>query len=895
MTTSAEVSRRKPGSRSDLEDVLREQRLGFFYRNRLKKVQRAERRANQMRNFSSELNHIMKSLPTAATISKQDQWLHPSKIQADAWFSFVRHKYHKPLLKKLHEWLADAQGKRCAGYNHRERWWRNLPGESTPRDDRVPIFVIGLDRAHTLHLKRSDTMADVNAAVERLGYDLSVDRLCRFGGASLPRDDSVSIAESGLQPNSSLHVLGRVRGGAEVPLFGQQHSLGDTGLLDLKGQDVGPAKLKEVASFFSSPKSNAVCRLVLSGNMVTDRGKDMSGMKALCTVLPTLKHPISLDLANCGLGANKGSDVSGLTTLCDVLPTVKNPVSLDLADCSFDVAEINKLAQVILAGAAVNSLTLSSTGDITNQQTYTLTAYADEIELVQKNLGPADVNLLAVWMTTSAGATVARLSLKGNMPCGRISRDNDGDAPWLPGKNFSAWISLCESFEQCRTLIEIDVSECYLGPGALNPLAKAVASMAVALQVVILDGNPIGYPSSASARPRAATGVAVKEGVFAAVEGRFGEVLRKIKHPNLRHDEEIILLRWLDDGQESEYLCTKTKRPTSVVASRSDLIENYAHIQSLGEALSGSKVHTCRLADCRFNPATLATFVASVTWAEAALVEVVILDGNPIGYPLSVSVHPGAATGVPVKKGTFAAVDGRFGEVIEGPDSDSEVRLRWLHDGSESNWTKVDKLTSVVATRSDLIEDYSHIRSLGEALSGSRVHTCGLGNCKLNAGSLGAFVESVRWAHAVVASLKLTGVDFGSIYTVGNALTTCTRGHQLVEVARLDNHRCDVCRAAAPTFRWLPTVYHVRIAAMRLRGSSAMALLPSRYVSASGANGSAAAWSRIPLAPALRAAAEGQASASEPTGWNRGRLHVGVAALVTRALEALTDCWLVAG
>ena len=61
------------------------------------------------------------------------------------------------------------------------------------------------------------------------------------------------------------------------------------------------------------------------------------------------------------------------------------------------------------------------------------------------------------------------------------------------------------------------------------------------------------------------------------------------------------------------------------------------------------------------------------------------------------------------------------------------------------------------------------------------------------------------------------------------------------------------------TSEWLPTVYHVRIAAMRLRGSSAMALLPSRYVSASGANGTAAAWSRIPLAPALRAAAEGQA------------------------------------
>ena len=131
-------------------------------------------------------------------------------------------------------------------------------------------------RTHTLQLKRSDTTADLNTAVEQLGYDLSVDRLCHFGGASLSQHDHLTLAESGLQPNSSLHVLGRVRGGAEVPLFGQQHSLGDTGLLDLKGQDVGPAKLKEVAAFFSSPESGAVRRLILSGNMITDRGKDLS-------------------------------------------------------------------------------------------------------------------------------------------------------------------------------------------------------------------------------------------------------------------------------------------------------------------------------------------------------------------------------------------------------------------------------------------------------------------------------------------------------------------------------------------------------------------------------------------------------------------------------------------
>eukprot|EP01043_Picozoa_sp_COSAG02_P024170 COSAG02_NODE_1312_length_13319_cov_5.355371_5_plen_1065_part_00 len=317
----------------------------------------------------------------------------------------------------------------------------------------MQIFVRGAPhQTHTLRLGLSDTMGDVSAEVERLGYDLSAGRLCRFGGASLPPDVFLTVAESGLRANSSLQVLGRLRGGDEVTLFEQQHSLGDTGLLDLQGKDVGPAKLKELAAFFSSPESAAVRHLVLSGNMITDRGKDLSGLKELCEVLSTLEHPISLDLANCGLG----------------------------------VAEVNEVATAIHAGAVVNSVTV--------------------------------------------------------------------------------------------------------------------------------DGNPIGCPSGASVKPGAATVVAVKKGVFAAVDGRFGEVTQD---PDSDSD---VKLRWLDDGSESSH--TKVDKLTSVVASRTDLIEDYSHIRSLGEALSGSKVKTYGLANCEFNPVSLATFVELVRWADAVLTSI---------------------------------------------------------------------------------------------------------------------------------------------------------------------------------------------------------------------------------------------------------------------------------
>eukprot|EP01046_Picozoa_sp_COSAG06_P110792 COSAG06_NODE_57343_length_280_cov_1.430939_1_plen_93_part_11 len=85
-----------------------------------------------------------------------------------------------------------------------------------------------------------------------------------------------------------------------------------------------------------------------------------------------------------------------------------------------------------------------------------------------------------------------------------------------------------------------------------------------------------------------------------------------------------------------------------------------------------------------------------------------------------VSVRPGAETGVAVKTGVFAAVDGRFGELVH-LNGTSSVDIRWLEDGSKSDCIKIDKLTSVVASRADLIVDYSHIQALGEAISGSHV------------------------------------------------------------------------------------------------------------------------------------------------------------------------------
>eukprot|EP01046_Picozoa_sp_COSAG06_P019128 COSAG06_NODE_1353_length_9753_cov_4.072405_1_plen_2318_part_10 len=424
----------------------------------------------------------------------------------------------------------------------------------------------------------------------------------------------------------------------------------------------------------------------------------------------------------------------------------------------------------------------------------------------------------------------------------------------------------------------IELSNEKLGSADVLLLAAWVAlpTVAKSAEALVLDHSQnIGKPV-VSLKPGAETGVAVRKGVFAAVDGWFGQVIQ-----DLDEDQEVAL-RGLHLGST---MYSNVNKLTSVVASRSDLIEECHHLQALAYAISDSKIKTLSLKGCDMSSSSLTAFVQSVRWESSqvitincltnaigdedlaplfretglrslcglthrqacadfsgrefgpidckviaaeyelrgfiatatrldlsdcpltgdrygdedltgiialfdalktssvielklahcrlgprsvdklanyireASVEVIKLDGNPIGAPV-VSVKPGAETGVDVKKGVFAAVDGRIGELAMNPDSDREVKLRWLDNGSESSYTKVDKLTSVVASRADLIEDCSHIRALGEALSKGKVKQISLADAKFSSATLIEFVQSVRWETAALRSLTVdsTGV-----------------------------------------------------------------------------------------------------------------------------------------
>eukprot|EP01044_Picomonas_judraskeda_P003939 COSAG03_NODE_337_length_8860_cov_33.996690_2_plen_816_part_00 len=153
---------------------------------------------------------------------------------------------------------------------------------------------------------------------------------------------------------------------------------------------MGPVALRTLAT--SLP--GAIARLVLNGNTVTNYGKNLSGLTALCDVLPALKNPISLELANCNLkvaevnelaramaaiarltlsgnmitSSSRGflrgeftshdGDLSGLISLCDALPALQNPIDLDLSDCGLSVSGVNPVVHAIQAGS-VGAVSLS--------------------------------------------------------------------------------------------------------------------------------------------------------------------------------------------------------------------------------------------------------------------------------------------------------------------------------------------------------------------------------------------------------------------------------------------------------------------------------------------------------------------------------------------------------
>eukprot|EP01047_Picozoa_sp_COSAG01_P037883 COSAG01_NODE_3039_length_6684_cov_8.217464_5_plen_578_part_00 len=112
------------------------------------------------------------------------------------------------------------------------------------------------------------------------------------------------------------------------------------------------------------------------------------------------------------------------------------------------------------------------------------------LDISHAEIGPPSTVKLATILrdATPLGAALASLTMSGNVPAGRISKDNDGNAPWLPGKELEAWTALCDVVQDSQ-MTEWNISDCYLGPDAMTILATRLS--ATRLKEVTMSGNPL--------------------------------------------------------------------------------------------------------------------------------------------------------------------------------------------------------------------------------------------------------------------------------------------------------------------------------------------------------------------------------------------------------------------
>ena len=77
------------------------------------------------------------------------------------------------------------------------------------------------------------------------------------------------------------------------------------------------------------------------------------------------------------------------------------------------------------------------------------------------------------------------------------------------------------------------------------------------------------------------------------------------------------------------------------------------------------------------------------------------------GPPLGISIKPDAIVGVTIMQGVFAPdADGRWGQVLADPDYADDTKLRYIDDGTESDYVKKHTLGKAVRSRDDLIENW---------------------------------------------------------------------------------------------------------------------------------------------------------------------------------------------
>lgn len=210
-----------------------------------------------------------------------------------------------------------------------------------------------------------------------------------------------------------------------------------------------PKRATDLAGWVRDTAGSTVASIVLSGNMITARDEDLSGLTAIGEAMALSKTLTSIDFSMCGLGSK------GLTVVADVVPKMAAIAEVILDGCPLTApaqcrhphehsdsqmdgfvafcAVLSRLRRVSLADCSVGS--------------------TSAIELA-KALGNAD-------------AAIEELNLGGCKLTGANPAGIGADS------KMEGFVALCAVLGRVKT---VNLSQCGLGPTSAAELAQAVKS-----------------------------------------------------------------------------------------------------------------------------------------------------------------------------------------------------------------------------------------------------------------------------------------------------------------------------------------------------------------------------------------------------------------------------------
>lgn len=234
--------------------------------------------------------------------------------------------------------------------------------------------------------------------------------------------------------------------------------------LGVRNIGLGPATLGQLSSLL--PQMATLIALDLSLNPVTGTQFKQTGDQA--------------DQAEEGTAIldTVDTDLGGLVSCCEAIQA-SSISNLDMSGCHIGPVGVSILTKAVPLWFGLNEITVSSTGDMRSQQSFTLMGLQEgctqTLELADSGIGPADLQFLGAVFASFArfGAKLKEVDLSTNP----IS-SSESEEKWMAGpRDFTGLYAMCT--ELPSTVSTLLLENCQLEPKTVKVLAQLAPDVTV--------------------------------------------------------------------------------------------------------------------------------------------------------------------------------------------------------------------------------------------------------------------------------------------------------------------------------------------------------------------------------------------------------------------------------